>query len=214
MCAWARAGSTVFRKRRPRTFTANSSSVRRKKVRSTSSRQNAVVSRQARRQRQAADAAPVDRQPAGADRRLRRNHPPAPTTSRRKCCARLAVRCLANVRLTSVFNHAPKNSRLHFLQFTSADHGGRHVHVYRAGREFGVYDALDGPAIRGLESAMNAQLRESLDAFIAELHETWIFPPLIWLPKRSGMTPAPGGFALSAGEAIRTAFALVQIPDG
>lgn len=60
------------------------------------------------------------------------------------------------------------------LQFTSADHAGRHIHVYLHDREIGVYDLIDGP-IRGLETHMNAQLREALNAFIKELNERGFF---------------------------------------
>lgn len=62
----------------------------------------------------------------------------------------------------------------YFFQFTSADHRGRHVHVYRDGRELSVFDLIDGPG-RGLEIAMNAQLREALDEFISELNERGFF---------------------------------------
>ena len=62
----------------------------------------------------------------------------------------------------------------YILQFTSADHGGRHIHVYRHEREIGVYDLADGP-IRGLASEMNPQLREALNAFIKELNERGFF---------------------------------------
>jgi hypothetical protein len=44
----------------------------------------------------------------------------------------------------------------YILLFTSADHAGRHIHVYRHDREIGVYDLFDGP-IRGLSTEMNAQ---------------------------------------------------------
>jgi hypothetical protein len=60
------------------------------------------------------------------------------------------------------------------FQFTSADHGGRHIHIYRDNRQIGVYDLQDGP-IRGLEEAMNARLRVALDAFIYELNERGFF---------------------------------------
>jgi len=60
------------------------------------------------------------------------------------------------------------------LQFTSADHHGRNIHVYQYGREIGVYDAISGP-IRGLDSAMNVQLRGALDQFIHELNERGFF---------------------------------------
>jgi hypothetical protein len=62
----------------------------------------------------------------------------------------------------------------YILQFTSADHGGRHIHVYHNEHEIGVYDMVDGP-IRGLESAMNGQLREALNEFIQELNERGFF---------------------------------------
>ena len=62
----------------------------------------------------------------------------------------------------------------YIMQFTSADHGGRHIHVYRDGREIGVYDSTAGP-IRGLASKMNAQLREALTEFIQELNERGFF---------------------------------------
>jgi hypothetical protein len=64
--------------------------------------------------------------------------------------------------------------RGYILQFTSADHGGRHIHVYRDDREIGVFDLIDGPT-RGLESAMNAQLREALTEFTKELNERGFF---------------------------------------
>ena len=60
------------------------------------------------------------------------------------------------------------------LQFTSADHAGRHIHVYRHDREIGVYDLVEGP-VRGLEREMNAQLREALTEFIKELNERGFF---------------------------------------
>jgi hypothetical protein len=60
------------------------------------------------------------------------------------------------------------------FQFTSADHGGRHIHVYRNDRELGVFDLVDGP-IRGLEGELNAQLREALAEFIKELNERGFF---------------------------------------
>ena len=62
----------------------------------------------------------------------------------------------------------------YILQFTSADHGGRHIHVYRHERGIGVHDLVDGP-IRGLESEMNPQLREALDEFIKGLNERGFF---------------------------------------
>ena len=41
-------------------------------------------------------------------------------------------------------------------------------------REIGVFDLIEGP-IRGLESEMNAQLREALTEFIKELNERGFF---------------------------------------
>jgi hypothetical protein len=64
--------------------------------------------------------------------------------------------------------------RGYFLQFTSADHGGRHIHIFRDGHEIGVFDLIDGP-VRGLERVMNAQLRGALDEFISELNERGFF---------------------------------------
>jgi hypothetical protein len=64
--------------------------------------------------------------------------------------------------------------RGYILQFTSADHGGRHIHVYRDDREIGIFDLINGP-MRGLDAAMNAQLREALDEFIKQLHERGFF---------------------------------------
>ena len=60
------------------------------------------------------------------------------------------------------------------LQFISADHNGRHIHIYRLEHEIGVYDLVEGP-IRGLEREMNAQLREALTEFIKELNERGFF---------------------------------------
>ena len=62
----------------------------------------------------------------------------------------------------------------YIFQFTSADHHGRHIHVYRDERELGVYDLYDGP-VRGLKTQMNAQLRVALDKFIYELNERGFF---------------------------------------
>ena len=61
------------------------------------------------------------------------------------------------------------------LLFTRADHGGRHIHVFKDNRELGVYDRIDGP-IRGLEAHFGKNLREALDEFIALLNECglWI----------------------------------------
>jgi hypothetical protein len=64
--------------------------------------------------------------------------------------------------------------RGYIFQFTSGDHFGRHIHIYRHDRKIGVYDAVDGP-IRGLETMMNAQLRAALRAFICELNERGFF---------------------------------------
>lgn len=64
--------------------------------------------------------------------------------------------------------------RGYILQFTSADHHGRHIHVYRDGREVGVFDLVAGP-VRGLAPEMNAQLREALAEFIRELNERGFF---------------------------------------
>lgn len=64
--------------------------------------------------------------------------------------------------------------RGYVLLFTSADHDGRHIHVYRNDRELGVFDLYHG-AIRGLELEMNAQLREALTEFIKELNESGFF---------------------------------------
>lgn len=54
--------------------------------------------------------------------------------------------------------------------FISADHGGRHIHVYKDDREVGVYDRFAGP-IRGLEREWNRRLQSGLQQFIRELHE-------------------------------------------
>jgi hypothetical protein len=62
----------------------------------------------------------------------------------------------------------------YIFQFTSADHDGRHIHVYQYDREIGVYDAEDGP-IRGLEGRMNGKLRRALTRFIDELNERGFF---------------------------------------
>ena len=45
--------------------------------------------------------------------------------------------------------------------FTSADHGGRHIHVYHDNDLVGVYDKDAGP-IRGLERAWNNVWQEGL----------------------------------------------------
>jgi len=62
----------------------------------------------------------------------------------------------------------------YIFQFTSADHGGGHIHVFQYDREIGVYDVVDGP-IRGLEYAMNGKLRHALAKFINELNERGFF---------------------------------------
>jgi hypothetical protein len=41
----------------------------------------------------------------------------------------------------------------YIFQFTSSDHGGRHIHIFKDNRQLGVYDLIDGP-IRGLEEAI------------------------------------------------------------
>ena len=48
------------------------------------------------------------------------------------------------------------------LLFTRADHGGRHINVFKDNRELGVYDRIDEP-IRGLEDLFGKNLREALD---------------------------------------------------
>jgi hypothetical protein len=62
----------------------------------------------------------------------------------------------------------------YIFQFTSADHDGRHVHVYRDNCEIGVYDKVAGP-IRGLEKKWNGELREAMNEFIKELNECGYF---------------------------------------
>lgn len=58
----------------------------------------------------------------------------------------------------------------YIFQFTSSEHGGRHLHVYRDDRPLGVFDRLEGP-IRGLDKAWNNALREGLEQFISDLNE-------------------------------------------
>lgn len=56
----------------------------------------------------------------------------------------------------------------YILPFTRADHGGRHIHVYRDNRQIGVYDRIDGP-IRGLDREWGAQLQSAIEDFLEEL---------------------------------------------
>lgn len=67
-----------------------------------------------------------------------------------------------------------KKVRGYILQFTSADHGGRHIHIYRDNRELGVFDREQGP-IRGLEERWNTELQEIVQGFIKELNERGFF---------------------------------------
>jgi hypothetical protein len=62
----------------------------------------------------------------------------------------------------------------YIFQFTSSDHGGRHIHVYRNDRPLGVFDLVEGP-IRGLEQAWNNSLRTGLEKFISDLNERGYF---------------------------------------
>jgi len=62
----------------------------------------------------------------------------------------------------------------YIFQFTTADHDGRHIHVYQNDHEIGVYDSVDG-SIRGLEEHMNGKLRRALAQFINELNERGFF---------------------------------------
>ena len=64
--------------------------------------------------------------------------------------------------------------RGYIFQFTSADHDGRHIHVYRNDHELGVFDLIDG-SVRGLGCEMNVQLRGALSEFIEELNERGFF---------------------------------------
>ena len=54
--------------------------------------------------------------------------------------------------------------------FTSADHGGRHIHVYKDNRRVGVYDKVVGP-VRGLDREWNKDLQEGIRQFISDLNE-------------------------------------------
>ena len=58
----------------------------------------------------------------------------------------------------------------YIFQFTAADHGGRHIHVFRDNRPVGVFDLVDGP-IRGLEREWNRSLQVGLEKFIGEFNE-------------------------------------------
>lgn len=58
--------------------------------------------------------------------------------------------------------------------FTSADHGGRHIHVYNDNDLIGVYDKASGP-IRGLEREWNNDLQDGLRQFIRDLNERGFF---------------------------------------
>ncbi len=58
----------------------------------------------------------------------------------------------------------------YILQFTRSDHEGRHIHIYRDGKELGVYDRVEGP-IRGLETHFGKDLREAVEGFTKELNE-------------------------------------------
>ena len=58
----------------------------------------------------------------------------------------------------------------YILLFKRSDHDGRHIHIYRNGRELGVYDRIDGP-IRGLGAHFGKSLRQAVDEFIEELNE-------------------------------------------
>jgi hypothetical protein len=60
------------------------------------------------------------------------------------------------------------------FQFTSADHGGRHIHVFKDNAEIGVFDRADGP-VRGLENKWSRDLQEALAEFIRELHARGFF---------------------------------------
>lgn len=61
----------------------------------------------------------------------------------------------------------------YILLFTRSDHHGRHIHIYRGGKELGVYDRIDGP-IRGLEAHFGNDLREAVKEFIGELNERYL----------------------------------------
>lgn len=62
----------------------------------------------------------------------------------------------------------------YIFQFISADHGGRHIHVYRNDKPVGVYDLIDGP-IRGLDREWNRNLQSGLEKFIKDLNERGYF---------------------------------------
>ena len=62
----------------------------------------------------------------------------------------------------------------YILQFTRADHAGRHIHVFKDDRMIGVYDRVDGP-VRGLERHWNRSLQMALEAFIKELNDRGLF---------------------------------------
>jgi len=62
----------------------------------------------------------------------------------------------------------------YIFQFTSSDHDGCHVHVFKDKRQIGVYDRVDGP-MRGLEDVWNKQLQKGLKRFISELNERGYF---------------------------------------
>ena len=63
-----------------------------------------------------------------------------------------------------------KKYRGFILQFTRADHEGRHIHVFKDDRLIGVYDRIDGP-IRGLDRHWNKELPEAPNQFTADLNE-------------------------------------------
>lgn len=58
----------------------------------------------------------------------------------------------------------------YILQFTRADHGGRHIHVFRDNDDLGVYDRTDGP-VRGLERHWNHALEDAVRQFLEQLNE-------------------------------------------
>ena len=58
----------------------------------------------------------------------------------------------------------------YIFQFTSSDHGGRHIHVFKDNKPVGVYDRVDGP-IRDLEREWNRGLQTGLEKFIKDLNE-------------------------------------------
>jgi hypothetical protein len=65
---------------------------------------------------------------------------------------------------------AEKKNAGYILQFKRSDHEGRHIHIYRDGKELGVYDRMDGP-VRGLEAHFGKDLRMAVAEFIKELNE-------------------------------------------